>query len=220
MQPLKQILFLSIILQLLIFSADAQYKSYKISPKGDTLNAIDMKGLKQGKWVVHVDPLRGEPGYEEEGIFVNSKKEGYWRKYTLEGDLIAYENYKNGDKDGKSQYFTALGDLVREENWRAYNPEQPYDTIPIYGTGSNEIISYKIIKAQPYSVKDGTWTYYENGKIIKTEDYDRGYLLNPAKKEVAADAPMKKIVPKEVLEYQKKNAGKRHVKVRDGATGY
>ncbi|MGN6193806.1 MAG: hypothetical protein ACTHOB_02640 [Ginsengibacter sp.] len=217
---MKKILFLLIALQLILFSANAQYKSYKISPRGDTLNAIDMKGLKQGKWVVHVDPLRGEPGYEEEGIFVNSKKEGHWRKYDLQGDLIAYENYKDGDKDGKSQYFTAFGDMVREENWRAYNPDQPYDTIPIYGTGNNEIVSYKIVKAQPYSVKDGTWTYYENGKIIKTENYDRGYLLDPPKKEVATEEPMKKIVPKEVLEYQKKNAGKKRVKVRDGATGY
>ncbi|MEO8854438.1 MAG: hypothetical protein ABI359_11715, partial [Ginsengibacter sp.] len=85
----------------------------------------------------------------------------------------------------------------------------------------NEILSYKIIKAQPYSVKDGTWTYYENGKIIKSEDYDRGYLLNPVKAaDTIADAPMKKIVPKEVLEYQKKNSGKKKVKVRDGSTGY
>ncbi len=55
-------------------TSDAQYKSYKISVHGDTLNAIDKNGMKQGKWVVHVDPLRGEPGYEEEGIFVNDKK--------------------------------------------------------------------------------------------------------------------------------------------------
>jgi antitoxin component YwqK of YwqJK toxin-antitoxin module len=217
---MKKILFAVIAFLFFLSNADAQYKTYKISVKGDTINAVDHKGLKQGKWVVHVDPLRGEPGYEEEGIFVNDKKEGSWRKYDLQGDLIAYENYKNGDKDGKSQYFTSLGDLVREENWRGYNPEQPYDTIPIYGTGNNEIINYKIVKAEPYSVKDGAWTYYENGKIIKTENYDRGYLLNPTKTEVATDAPMKKIVPKEVLEYQKKNSHKKHVKVRDGSTGY
>lgn len=217
---MKKILFAVIALLFFISNVDAQYKTYKISVKGDTINAVDRKGLKQGKWVVHVDPLRGEPGYEEEGIFLNDKKEGSWRKYDLQGDLIAYENYKSGDKDGKSQYFTPLGDLVREENWRGYNPEQPYDTIPIYGTGNNEIINYKIVKAEPYSVKDGVWTYYENGKIIKTENYDRGYLLNPSKTEVATDEPMKKIVPKEVLEYQKKNSHKKHVKVRDGSTGY
>lgn len=218
---MKKLFFLLIAVTSVFFTANAQFKSYKISVKGDTINAIDLHGLKQGKWVIHVDPLRGEPGYEEEGIFVNNKKEGHWRKYDLQGDLIAYENYKDGDKEGKSQYFTSLGDLLREENWRAYNPNEPYDTIPIYGTGNNEIISYKIIKSQPYSVKDGTWTYYENGKIAKTEEYDRGYLLNPNKPvETVSDEPMKKIVPKEVLEYQKKNAGKKHVKVRDGSTGY
>ncbi len=203
-----------------IVKADAQLKSYKISVKGDTLNAVDQKGLKQGKWVVHVDPLRGEPGYEAEGIFINDHKEGAWRKYSLQGDLIGLENYKKGDKDGLSQYFSPLGNLLREENWRAYDPGQPYDTIAIYGTGNNEITGYKIVKAEPYSVKDGEWTYYDrSGIIIKTEKYDRGHLVEPAKKtEEVAEEPMKKIVPKEVVEYQKKNSHKKKVTVRDGST--
>jgi len=217
----KKIILLFIAVQFILFNANAQYKSYKISPRGDTLNAIDNNGLKQGKWVIHVDPLRGEPGYEDEGIFVDGKKEGHWRRYTLMGDLIAYENYKNGDKDGKSEYFTNLGDLIRVENWRGYNPDEPYDTIPIYGTGSNEILSYKIVKAEPYSVKDGDWTYYDpgTGKIINTETYDRGHLLKKSNTpDFVSDAPMKKIVPKEVLEYQEKNKHKKHVRVRDGST--
>lgn len=211
-----------IMLQFFAFNSSAQYKSFKISIKGDTINAIDNHGLKQGKWVLHVDPLRGESGYEEEGLFENDKKEGPWRRYTLKGDLIALENYKYGGKDGTSQYFTALGDLVREENWRAYNPDAPYDTIPIYGTGSNEILSYKIVRAEQYSVKNGNWTFYDpsTGMIIKVDKYDRGRLMEPAKPtEVATEEPMKKIVPKEVLEYQKKNSGKKKVKVRDGSTG-
>jgi antitoxin component YwqK of YwqJK toxin-antitoxin module len=220
-QKTKKTVLIFVPLLFFIFQAGAQYRSFTISPKGDTLNAIDHNGLKQGKWVIHVDPLRGEPGYEEEGIFTNGKKEGHWRKYTLMGDLIAYENYKDGDKDGKSEYFTNLGDLLRVENWRGYNPDQPYDTIPVYGTGSNEIISYKIIKAQPYSVKDGDWTYYEpgTGKIIKTETYDRGYLTDqPKTTNFVSNEPMKKIVPKEVLEYQEKNKHKKRIKVRDGST--
>ena len=75
---MKKLLFLLIASSFLVH-ADAQYKTYKISVKGDTINAIDQHGLKQGKWVVHVDPLRGEPGYEEEGVFKNNKKEGHWR---------------------------------------------------------------------------------------------------------------------------------------------
>jgi len=203
------------------YSAEAQYKTYTLSPRGDTLNAIDKNNLKQGKWVVHVDPLRGEPGYEEEGIFVNGKKEGMWRKYTLQSDLIAVENYRYGGKDGLSQYYTPYGELIREENWRAYNPDSPYDTIAIYGTGSNEIISYKIVKAEQYSVKDGNWTYYDpgTGRIIKSEKYDRNRLLNAPKNEVVTEEPKKVAKPAEVLEYEKKNSGKKKVKVRDGQTG-
>ncbi len=89
------------------------------------------------------------------------RRDGLWRKYTLQSDLIAIENYKYGGKDGLCQYFTPMGDLMREENWRAYNPDQPYDTIPVYGQGNNEILSYKIVKAEQYSVKNGDWTYYD-----------------------------------------------------------
>ncbi len=202
------------------FTARAQYKTYTLSAKGDTLNAIDNKGLKQGKWVLHVDELRGEPGYEEEGIFVNNKREGTWRRYNLNSDLIAIENYKYGGKDGKSQYFTPLGEVVREENWRAFNPDAPYDTIPVYGTGSNEIISYKIVKAEQYSVKNGNWIYYDpsTGRILKSEKYDFGHLLQEPKTEVVTDEPKKIAKPAEVLEYEKKNSGKKKVKVRDGQT--
>ncbi|MDQ2863571.1 MAG: hypothetical protein M3R50_07990 [Bacteroidota bacterium] len=203
------------------YSAQAQYKTYTLSVHGDTLNAVDNKSLKQGKWIIHVDPLRGEPGYEEEGIFLNGKREGMWRKYTLQSDLIDVENYRYGGKDGLSQYYTPFGELIREENWHAYNPDSPYDTIAIYGTGSNEIIGYKIVKAEQYSVKDGNWTYYDpsTGRIIKTEKYDRNRLLNVPKIDIVTEAPKKVAKPAEVLEYEKKNSGKKKVKVRDGQTG-
>lgn len=218
---LQKLLLIALVIHFSL-SANAQYKTYKISIKGDTINAIDNKGLKQGKWIIHVDPLRGEPGYEEEGVFVNNNKDGAWRRYNLTGDFLALENYRFGGKDGLCQYFSPYGDLLREENWRAYNPNAPYDTIPVYGTDNNQIISYKIVKAEQYSVKDGNWTYYDpsTGRIVKTEKYDRGRLLQaPKTSELASDEPMKKIVPKEVLDYQKKNSGKKKVKVRDGQTG-
>src|SRR5687768_15193235 len=108
----------------LVFSIDSfsQYKDYQLSANGDTLNAIDNNNLKQGKWIITVAELRGEPGYEEEGILKDGKKEGTWRRYNLHGDLLAVENYRYGGKDGLQQYFTNFGEPVREENWRAYNP--------------------------------------------------------------------------------------------------
>ena len=217
-------LFVLTILQFLFFTNGmAQYKSYQLSAEGDTLNAIDKKDLKQGKWVIHVEPLRGEPGYEEEGIFKDNNKEGIWRQYNTTGDIIAVEFYKLGGKHGVQQYYTYLGDLIREESWRAYNPDAPFDTVAVYGTGSNEIIDYKIVKAATYSVKHGEWKYFDpgTGRLVKSEKYDRGLLEKPVNntKIAAASVEKKKEVEKtaEMVEWEKKNKGKKKV-VRDGRT--
>ncbi len=117
-----------------------------------------------------------------------------------------------------------MGDLIREEGWRAYNPDTPYDTIPVYGQGNNEIISFKIIKAEQYSVKHGDWKFYEQGtgRLLKTEKYDRGFpFKTPENNTAAVDAtPKKKVKPAEVIEFEKKNSGKKKVKLREGQTGY
>ena len=104
---------------LFCISAPAQLKSYTIGVRGDTLNGIDKNDKKQGKWVVRHDEVRGEPGFEEEGTYINDRKEGTWRKFTLMGDQFAVENYHWGFKDGPSMYFNINGDLLREESWRA-----------------------------------------------------------------------------------------------------
>jgi antitoxin component YwqK of YwqJK toxin-antitoxin module len=213
----------SIAIVLFMMSGHAQ--TFKISEKGDTINLTDKKNLKQGKWVIHVEPLRGNEGYEEEGIFKNDKKEGMWRLYNLTSDLIGVENYKLGGKHGLQQYYTYLGDLIKEENWKGYDPETPYDTIPVYGSGNNEIVDFKIVKAQQYSVKHGEWRWYEpGGRLIKMEKYDRGMLEKDPNAAVAATKnttpEKKKVVAKtpEMLQWEKKNKGKKKV-VRDGATG-
>ena len=153
--------YLLIVIIFISLQAGAQPKSYIISPKGDTLNRIDQKGLKQGPWVVHVDDARGERGYEEEGYFLNDRKEGLWRQFSLEGDLIAMENYMYGMKSGKCVYFTYSGLPLREETWRAIDPKSPYDTIDIRDVNDpSKILRKEIIKIEPNSYKNGTWTYY------------------------------------------------------------
>ena len=173
------------------FSASAQYKSFLVSVKGDTINVVDKKNLKQAKWVVTVTELRGEQGYEEEGYYKDDKKTGPWRKYNATGDILAIENYKSGGKDGVQEYFSFLGDLLRHEEWKGYNPDAPYDTIAVYGQGNNEVASYKIVQAEQYSVPNGEWKYYSSGeKFIKMETYDHGRLLkNPDDKSTAVTKP-------------------------------
>lgn len=198
----------------------SQLKSYALSLKGDTLNKTDRNNLKQGMWVIHVDELRGEPGFEEEGIFINNEKDGYWRKYNLQGDLIAVEHYKLGGKDGLQQYYSFLGELEREENWKGYNPDSPYDTIPIYGSGSNEITEMKVVKAEPYSVKHGVWKYYDGGVLVRSEEWDRNNLVVPKKTASTAPAKKKEVEKTpEMIKWEQENKGKKKV-LRDGQTGY
>lgn len=208
----------------------AQYRDFKLSPDGDTLNIVDKNGLKQGRWVNTVGEVRGEPGYDEEGEYKDDKKTGPWRKYTNTGDIVAIENYRYGDKDGPQEYFSFLGEKERHEEWRAYNPDAPYDTVAIYGQGNNEIIDYKLVKAVPYAVRHGEWIYYlPGGGIQKVEHYDRGKLVPEEKdKDVATDAgskteaakPKEKPKPREILEYEKKYSKKKRQHMeRDGQTG-
>ena len=222
----------------------AQWKSYVIGVKGDTLNCVDAKGNKQGRWVVHVDELRGEPGYEEEGVYVNNRKEGTWRRFNLVGDLTAIENYRWGNKNGQCIYLNNMGNPIREESWKAVNPDNPYDTVSVYDINDpTKIVAKRVIKLEGFSLKHGTWKFFDpmTGAVEKTENW---VLDKPAVKANAdddlkpidvtnntgdnADATAvqsdekKKTVtkPQAVLDYEKKNAGKKKIRVRDGSTGY
>jgi hypothetical protein len=233
--------FIIILMLLIGLQSQAQLKSYTLNSKGDTLNKVDRNGLKQGRWVVKMPDLRGERGYEEEGVYVNDIKEGPWRRFSVQGDLIAVENFRFGYRDGKNVYFNFLGELQREEYWRAIDPKNPYDTVNVYDlVDPNKVVGQKVVKVEPNSYKHGTWTYYntERGTIEKTEEW---VMDKPKQKAVPVDdmAPIdvvkgdgadgeekkddKKTVnktkPKEVLEFEKKNAGKKKVKVRTGSTG-
>lgn len=201
----------------------SQYRSYDLTVDGDTIDIIDKAGLKQGSWIESRPALRGEPGCEEEGIYKDGQREGYWRRYSLQGDLLAIENYDRGGKSGLQRYYNFLGSLEREENWRAYNPDAPYDTIPVYGEGSNDVLEFKVVKVETYSVKEGIWKYYdpETGRLIRTEEWDRNRLLTPMEDHSRVGKyERKENVEKtpEMKEWERKNAGKKRV-VRDGATG-
>jgi len=208
----------------------AQCKTYIIGVKGDTLNCTDYAGMKQGKWVVKTPALRGEPGYEEEGVFKDNKKEGYWRRYNEQGDIQAIEGYKYGYKNGISQYFSLQG-LVREESWRAVNPEHPYDTVRVYDLKDPDKYDLREVKVEGTTYKQGTWKYYDpqTGLITKTEDYVMDKKVDPftgrpldaiSTTDTSAVAKKKVDKPAEVLQYEKKNSNKKKIRVRDGATGY
>jgi hypothetical protein len=223
MSKMQKIRLATLLFVLFAINATAQYKSFKISATGDTINIVDNKGLKQSKWVNSIAPLRGEPGFDEEGEYKDDKKTGVWRLYNTTGDLVGVENYLFGGKDGLQQYYSYLGGLIREENWKGYNPESPYDTIPVYGSGNAEITSYKIVKAEQYSVKDGDWKFYnsETGEVETTQHWTRGHLDKDPdagnNAEEADTTTKKQVKPQAILDYEK--SSKKRKKEREGNTG-
>jgi len=222
MNPLKTSLFLLAGL-LARTVGSAQCATYKIGDKGDTLNCVDQKHEKQGPWVVHMDELRGEPGYEEEGLYYNDGKVGIWRRYDLQGDILAVENYKWGSKDSVQEYFSPSGDRIREESWLSVNPKNPYDTVTVYDDPHNPFRSNRrVVKLDGSTVKNGTWTYFDpsTGTVAKTERYVLGKLesaLGGTASRTPSDSAGVK-PPAEVEQYNKQNSGKKKIKIRTGET--
>ena len=214
-----------------------QWKNYIISVKGDTLNRVDMNGKKQGPWWLKMESVRGESGYEEEGYFLNDRKEGLWKRFSMMGVKLSEENFRWGNKNGKCTYYTGNGGKLREESWKAVNPDNPYDTVDVYDLNDpTKVIDRVMVKLDGYALMHGAWTFYDplEGVIFKTERYwlDKP-VTNPATaganddlqpidiSKSKTDTTGKKVAkPQAVLDYEKKNSGKKKIKVRDGKTGY
>lgn len=202
--------------------AMAQWKDYKLINDGkDTINRIDQQGVKQGEWVVHVESLRGEPGFEEEGVFVNNRKEGEWRVFNLMGDLIGIEHYRWGNKDGVAQYFDINGALRLEQSWKALNPDKPYDTIMVEDVDKLDSYHEVVVKNEGASLKHGTWKYYDaaSGTVVRTENYMLGKLEEDNSSAAVEPSEKKSVAkPKEVMDFEKKTKGKKKIRYQDGST--
>jgi hypothetical protein len=197
----------------------SQWKDFMLSAKGDTLNCVDKQDRKQGRWVNHYDEVRGEPGFEEEGAFKNGRKEGVWRLYSLQGDLIGLEYFKWGNKNGVCQYFGINGTLLREESWRALNPDKQYDTLMLEDIDHPDTYKKVVVKNEGVAIKDGVWKVFDpsTGTVARTETYELGKLEKAqVTRRVTSDSSQVVAKPKEVLDFEKK-VGKKKVKVQDGS---
>lgn len=228
---------LLVFLLFLSLNSFGQWKDFIISVRGDTLNRVDLNGKKQGPWVIHTDDLRGEQGYDEQGYFFDDKKDGKWVRFSLMGDKLAEENFRWGSLDGKSRYYSRRGGLLREESWRAIEPGKKFDTVAVLDVlDPNKVVDHVIVKVEGQTMKHGPWTYYdpEWGTITKTETYWADKLkTDEAQADVATELKpigfsgaksdslgrRNAVKPQAVLDFEKKNAGKKKIKVRDGSTG-
>ena len=133
--------------------------SYELLENGDTINRLDSKHLKQGKWVIEHEAHHEEPGFLEVGVFENDLRTGSWKSYSMQGELQSIETYKLGLKDGEARYYQD-GELFCVGNYMALNARQVYDTVMVEDAVTNVLKPVRI-KTDVGSIKHGTWSFYD-----------------------------------------------------------
>lgn len=145
--------------------------SYEVLNSGDTVNRLDAKNNKVGKWLITKESKYGEEGFMEFGVYDKNNKVGTWKTYSLSGQIISIENFKAGRRDGEARYFDN-GYLYCVGNFLALRAKYEYDTIMVEDPVTN--VSKPVrIKTDVGSVRHGFWTYYTPGskKIERVVEY-------------------------------------------------
>lgn len=145
--------------------------SYEVLENGDTINRLDDRGRKQGKWLIVQDARYGENGMMELGSFADNVKTGKWHTYSLSGVIQSEEFFRQGNKDSEARYYED-GLLVCIGHFLALKSKSEYDTIQVEDPLTNAFKPV-VIKSDMGYVRHGFWTYYEQGgrKITKVLEY-------------------------------------------------
>lgn len=143
------------------------------------MNSVDAKKRKQGPWSEQIASVRGEPAYTWEGSYKNDRKEGIWKKYNANGDVIAEETFKNGVLDGLCKYYYPDGKPSATGNMLAVELEGQVDTVAVVDPVSGEETLTEVVR-KGNSVKHGEWRVYDEDGSMVRETYERGELSTSA----------------------------------------
>lgn len=149
------------------------------------INRRDQNNLRQGKWYTFFT----NGNVKEEGIYKDDKKNGYFKEYTENGDLVSVTKYVMDVKQEDAEEITKLdvqneyypdGKLKASGTYRNGVPEGIRREYTETGEIKNSFI-YKngyvigegIVKED--GVKDGHWKeFYTNGVLQAEGDYKEG----------------------------------------------
>lgn len=124
-----------------------------------------------------------------EGDFDRKEKEGLWKYYSSDKYLLMTENYLDGVLQGKKTTFYKDGKIAEESFYendllqgkliRYTNDENKIAELNYqFGVLQGEVIYYNVdgTEVMRGNYKDGKrfgiWEYLENGKVVKTENYN------------------------------------------------
>jgi antitoxin component YwqK of YwqJK toxin-antitoxin module len=149
------------------------------------INRKDQSGLKQGRWYY----FYASGSLKMEGTYRNDKKEGYFKEYTEQGDLLRISKYVNDViqpdaaeiqkleveneyyPDGKVRVSSMYRNGIPEGVKREFNPEGKVERAYLFRDGI--LIGEGIIRED--GNKDGPWKdYYPDGKVKAEGNYDNG----------------------------------------------
>lgn len=137
--------------------------------KGDTINRVDMKGRRQGKWMKFYD--NDQPYYV--GYFVNALPRGEFKYYARDGKLQAINRITpRGDE---SYYIDFYEDGTKRAVGKFVNEKK--DSVWLYFDYTG-----KLRREEAYHLdkKNGAWKlYYENGNLVEVTTWKEGKKSGP-----------------------------------------
>ena len=114
-----KIVKLFILLLFIAFKCVAQNNKTNTS---DTINNTDLKGKKQGHWIILGKDKQKTcfKSYEkiEEGYYINNKKNGIWTEYYCNGFVKSVLTFFEGRPDGLQKTFYDNGQIKDVGFWR------------------------------------------------------------------------------------------------------
>jgi len=101
----------------------------------------------------------------QSGNYVDGKKQGLWKEWYENGQLMRSVVYLNGKKEGLLETYHPNGQLQGRVNYLDGKEE---GRMMVYND-KGEITLVGFFKE---GIQAGEWFYYEDGKLILTENYD------------------------------------------------
>jgi antitoxin component YwqK of YwqJK toxin-antitoxin module len=144
------------------FSFGQSFEMYK----GDTINVKDANNRKQGHWIIFD---ASKTAVQEEGGFVNSRRDGIWKKYFSSGKIKHEITYIKGKPDGYAKFYYENGNVSEEGIWKMNKWVGEYKYYFENGNMSylwNYNESGKRTGEQKY--------YYENGNVMIEGEWNDG----------------------------------------------
>lgn len=113
----------------------------------------------------HYGEYYNENKFQKTENYIESKEDGIWEEYYENEQLKSRVNYLNGKKVGQLNTYHSNGQLQGRVN---YVDGKEDGEMMVY----NEIGEIMIIGFFKEGKQAGEWNYFENGKLIQTENFD------------------------------------------------